>query len=93
MKVLVRMALMPNPDLIARISINLLLARSLGSGFKLHKAQSSKVNFDDIFLLFRVATLNKKVALGAEMGEEMALRVLAAKILQKVQFQIQIQIQ
>ena len=36
-KFLVRMALMPNPDLIARISINLLLARSLGSGFKLHK--------------------------------------------------------
>jgi len=31
--------------------------------------------------VFRVATLNKKVALGAEMGEEMALRVLAAKIL------------
>ena len=46
-----------------------------------------------IFLLFRVATLKKKVTLGAEMGEEMALRVLAAKILQKVQFQIQIQIQ
>ena len=46
-----------------------------------------------IFLLFRVTTLNQKVTLGAEMGEEMALRVLAAKILQKVQFQIQIQIQ
>ena len=37
-----------------------------------------------IFLLFRVTTLNQKVTLGAEMGEEMALRVLAAKILQKV---------
>ena len=36
-----------------------------------------------IFLLFRGATLNKKVTLGAEMGEEMALRVLAAKVLQK----------
>jgi len=31
--------------------------------------------------VFRVATLNKKVALGAKMSEEMALRVLAAKIL------------
>ena len=38
-----------------------------------------------IFLLFRVATFNKKVTLGAEMGEEMALRVLAAQILQMVQ--------
>jgi len=31
--------------------------------------------------VFRVATFNKKVTLGAEMGEEMALRVLAAQIL------------
>jgi len=31
--------------------------------------------------VFRVATLNKKITLGAEMGKEMALRVLAAKIL------------
>jgi len=31
--------------------------------------------------VFRVATLDKKVTLGAEMGEEMTLRVLAAKIL------------
>jgi len=31
--------------------------------------------------VFRVATLSKKVTLGAEMGEEVALRVLAAKIL------------
>ena len=37
------------------------------------------------FLLFRVATLDEKVTLGAEMGEEMALRVLAAQILQIVQ--------
>ena len=39
----------------------------------------------NFFLLFRVATFNKKVTLGAEMGEEMALRVLAAQILQMVQ--------
>jgi len=31
--------------------------------------------------VFRVATLDKKITLGAEMGKEMALRVLAAKIL------------
>jgi len=31
--------------------------------------------------VFRVAALSKEVTLGAEMGEEMALRVLAAKIL------------
>jgi len=31
--------------------------------------------------VFRVATLNQKVTLGAEMSEEMALRVLFAKIL------------
>jgi len=31
--------------------------------------------------VFRVAALSKEVTLGAEMGEEMTLRVLAAKIL------------
>ena len=39
---------------------------------------------EDVFLLFRVAALSKEVTLGAEMGEEMTLGVLAAKILQKV---------
>ena len=36
-----------------------------------------------IFSLFRSPTLGKKVTLGAEVGEEVALGVLAAQILEK----------
>ena len=36
-----------------------------------------------IFSLFRSPTLSKKVTLGAEVGEEVALGVLAAQILEK----------
>ena len=42
-----------------------------------------------IFSLFRCPTLCKKVTLGAEVGEEVALGVLAAQILEKGLFEPQ----
>ena len=44
---------------------------------------SKKLMICFIFSLFRCPTLSKKVTLGAEVGEEVALGVLAAQILEK----------
>ena len=44
---------------------------------------SKKLMICFIFSLFRSPTLSKKVTLGAEVGEEVALGVLAAQILEK----------